>query len=97
MPAPEHFVQVRHQRRLWSAYRRPPPSPPPPPVAQAAAPKQLAAAPRRPLLLLAGGGEDGVVEEDPFRPERASISPMVINALVPVVFKEVGGNYYYTL
>lgn len=79
---------VRHHQRLYSAYFRPPP---PPPIAQSAAPKQQAAASRRPLSLSASGGEGGGVEEDPFRPERASISPMVINALVPVLFKEVGG------
>lgn len=27
--------------------------------------------------------------DDPFRPEKASLSPMVINALVPVLFQEV--------
>ncbi|CAN0051549.1 unnamed protein product [Scytosiphon promiscuus] len=27
-------------------------------------------------------------EDDPFRPERASVSPLIINALVPVLFKE---------
>ena len=33
--------------------------------------------------------EGDVIDPDPFRPERASISPVVINALVPVLFSEV--------
>lgn len=41
-----------------------------------------------------GVGEGNVAagaapEDDPFRPERASVSPMVINAIVPVLFKHV--------
>ncbi|CAN0360386.1 unnamed protein product, partial [Laminaria digitata] len=82
---------LRRHQTLSSVYlRSPPPSPPPsPPFAQSAKPKPQAAAPRRPLSLSSGGGEGGGVEDDPFRPERASISPMVINALVPVLFKEV--------
>lgn len=39
---------------------------------------------------LAGGAAAGAApEDDPFRPERASVSPMVINAIVSVLFKHV--------
>ena len=55
---------------------------------------------RRPQLLsssiggvgegnVAVGGAGAAPEDDPFRPERASVSPMVINAIVSVLFKHV--------
>lgn len=56
---------------------------------------------RRPLLLSSSagnagegsvavsGGAAGAAPEDPFRPEKASFSPMTINAVVSVLFKHV--------
>ncbi len=35
------------------------------------------------------GASGATPEDDPFRPARASVSPMVINAIVPALFKEV--------
>ena len=67
---------------------------PPPP-----SPHRLSARPmRRPSPVGSssiGGADEGYVaagaapEDDPFRPERASVSPMVINAIVSVLFKHV--------
>lgn len=43
------------------------------------------------------GDDDGAAaaatEDDPFRPERASVSPLVINALLPMLFTEVRAGY----
>lgn len=85
-----HTEQYLRHQTFWPVHLRSPP-PPPPPLAQPARPKQQTAEPRWPLSLLFGGKEGAGVEDDPFRPERASISPMIINALVPVLFKEVRG------
>lgn len=38
---------------------------------------------------VAVGGAGAAPEDDPFRPEKASVSPMVINAILSVMFKHV--------
>lgn len=83
-----------------SSHYAPPPPLPPPHATAAAQQLPRATARRRQLIfssLVGGESKDRDIapavapfEDTPFRPERASVSPIVINALVPLLFEEVG-------